>query len=483
MKPRLTKTIRYAVCVLAASLLGLAPASFAANQTPAITTSQAADQAYRELDAKNYPAAIQEFQKALAQDPSNFRWREDLAYAELAAGSLSDARKEFEAVYREQPGKLTIALQLGYVCERLNQEQDAEKYFEAATRSADAGITRVAKSALQSLRASRQQSLKQKAYDSLARNRPEEAISLFEQAHQADASDAATTLQLGYLYQATGDMAKAKEMFEAECSNQDPKVALQATSALAEVNRESRWWFGTAYGAPFYQSRFSNEINSFDAKIGLRPSPYLQPYIGLRLTRDTRSDTGNLPEIFSDNSAVFSVGVQSPILGHGTNIYAEAGTALSLLSHPTTGRAVPDYRVGLTWFQPWGVSMAQVSQVSPHGFSPTGNAYGDVGFYSRYNENVIGYFQVREGVNLPTARVLPIQALAAVDLVKDSNGNFYNNVAEVGPEVRIAPFRQLPDLQLRATYLRGFYTVHEVTNPYRPRYGDFRLFLVWSKYF
>ena len=483
MMHRLSFTRTPAVYVLAASLLGPAPALVAASQAQTVAGSQAAYEAYRELDAKNYQAAIQEFQKALAQDPSNFRWREDLAYAELAAGSLEDARKDFEAVYRQQPGELTIALQLGYVCQRLDQEQDAEKYFEAATRSADDGIARVARSALQSLRASRQQALKQRAYDLLARNQREGAIGLFEQAHRADASDAATTLQLGYLYQATGDMASAKEMFEAERTSQDPNVALQATIALAEVNRQSQWWFGSAYGAPFYQSRFSNEINSFDAKLGLRPSPYLQPYIGLRLTRDTRSETGTLPEIFSDNSVVFSVGVQSPILGHGTNLYAEAGTAVSLLSRPMRGRAVPDYRVGLTWFRPWGVSLAQAAQASAHGFSLTGNAYGDVGFYSRYNDNVIGYFQLREGLNLPTASVLPIQALAAVNLVKDSNGDFYNNVAEVGPEVRLAPFRHVPDLQLRATYLRGFYTVHDSANPYGPRYGDFRLFLVWSKYF
>lgn len=304
----------------------------------------------------------------------------------------------------------------------------------------------------------------------------------FEQAHRADASDADTTMQLGYLYQATGDMAKAKEMFLTERSSQDPKVALQAASALAEVNRESHWWFGTAYAAPFYQSRFSNEITSFDAKLGLRPSPYVQPYVGLRLTRDTRSETGTVPVIFSDNSAVLSLGVQSPILGHGTNLYAEAGTAISLLSRPPSGRAVPDYRVGFTWFQPWGVSLAQVAQVSPHGFCFTGDAYGDVGFYSRYNDNVIGYLQLREGLNLPTAHVLPIQALAAVNLVKDSNGDFFNNVAEVGPEVRLALFRHLPDLQVRATYLRSFYTVHDSANPYGPRYGDFRFFLVWSKY-
>ena len=66
--------------------------------------------------------------------------------------------------------------------------------------------------------------------------------------------------------------------------------------------------------------------------------------------------------------------------------------------------------------------------------------------------------------------------------MKDSNGDFYDNVAEVGPEVRVALFRRLPQLQVRATYLRGFYTIHDSANPYGARYGDLRFFLVWSKY-
>ena len=76
-----------------------------------------------------------------------------------------------------------------------------------------------------------------------------------------------------------------------------------------------------------------------------------------------------------------------------------------------------------------------------------------------------------------------MQVLAAVNLVKDSNGNFYNNVLEVGPELRFAPFRHLAGLHIEAQYLRGFYTVHDRVNPYGPRYGECRLFLIWSKYF
>jgi hypothetical protein len=260
-------------------------------------------------------------------------------------------------------------------------------------------------------------------------------------------------------------------------------VSGQATAALTEVKRQSAWWFASAYVAPFYESRFANQVNPINFKVGLRATRYLQPYLGMRFTRDIRSTTGTLPVIYSDNSDVFSVGLQSPILGHGTNLYAEAGTAVSLMSRPVQGRAVPDYRAGINWYKPWETSLAEAARERSHNVSLTGNVYSDISFYSRYNNNVIGYLQIRQGVNLPTARLVPIQILAAINVVRDSNSDFYNNVVEAGPAVRFAPFRHLLNLQFEVEYLRGFYTAHDPSNPYGPRYGDFRVFLVWSKDF
>ena len=476
---------RYLPLAIAGALLAQAlPAALVAtDHTPTSLGQEAAERAYQELAAKDYTLAIQDFQKALAADPSNSQWRTDLGYTQVAAGSPRDARLEFEIVYREHPQDLGIALELGYLSQQMHEESAAEDYFKAAAASTDATIAQQAQAALTKLQASQEQERKQRAYDLLAQGRRAEALKLFERVHEADPSDAPTNLQMGYLYDTLGDLPKAREMFEAERGNQNPQVAAQATSALAEINRQSKWWWGNVYAAPFYQSRFSNEVNPVSAKIGLQTSPYLQPYIGLRIARDIRSVSGDLPVIFSDNAAVFALGLQSSILGHGTNLYAEAGTAISLMSQPTQGRAVPDYRVGFTWFQPWGVGLTQASEISPHRFSLTGSGYGDVGFYSRYDHNVIGYLQLREGVNLPTAHTFPVQVLAALNLVKDSNRDFYNNVVEVGPTVRFAPFRRLTTLYFEAQYLHGFYTVHDPTNPYGPRYGEFLFFLVWSKYF
>jgi Tfp pilus assembly protein PilF len=478
---RLVKTPEAIAFVLAGLMLVLAAP--AASQTTEVPGFAAANDAYQELSLKQYEAAIREFQKALASNPSNADWRTDLAYAELAAGSSKDAAREFETVYRDHPEQLKIALELGYVYLQLHDSPAAEKSFAAAESSVDPEISQPAQLALQDLRASELQARKRKAYDLLEQGHRKEAMSLFEQTHAADPSDSAITLQLGYLYQDTGKLAKAREMFEAERYNQDPRVSAQATAALKEVKQQSAWWFASAYVAPFYESRFANQINPINFKVGLRATRYLEPYMGMRFTRDIRSTTGTLPVIYSDNSDVFSVGLQSPILGHGTNLYAEAGTAVSLEGRPLQGRAVPDYRAGIIWYKPWETSLAEAAKKRSTGISLTGNAYSDISFYSRYDNDVIGYLQLRQGVNLPSAHLLPMQVLAAINVVRDSNGDFYNNVVEAGPALRLAPFRRLLDLQFEVNYLRGFYTAHDPSNPYGSGYGDFRVFFIWSKDF
>src|SRR5262249_52954607 len=151
---------------------------------------------------------------------------------------------------------------------------------------------------------------------------------------------------------------------------------------------------------------------------------------------------GVLPAIYNDNSAVVAGGVQSLIPGIDANVYAEAGNAISLLKVPVTGRSVPDYRAGMNWFHQWGTSMTQMAISNPSSFSLISTAYGDASFYSRYDNNVIGYVQLRGGVNMPTGRFLPMQILGAVNFIKDTNRDFYNNVAEAGPAIRIAPGRR-----------------------------------------
>jgi hypothetical protein len=69
-------------------------------------------------------------------------------------------------------------------------------------------------------------------------------------------------------------------------------------------------------------------------------------------------------------------------------------------------------------------------------------------------------------------------------LVKDSGRDFFNNLVEAGFGVGFVP-RQKWGIKLTAEYMRGFYFGLQrrgEPNPYGPRYGDFRLALIYGKY-
>ena len=242
--------------------------------------AEAADRGYAEVAAQNFTVAIKDFREALAEDPSNAVWRNDLGFACLSAGLPEDAAAEFTRVYSEHPEELEVALQLGFLSRQLHRDEDAAKYFGEAARSANPELSTNARKALADLRAARMVDRKQKAYDSLAANRGSGAIANFESIHADDPSDVNVTLQLAYLYAAAGKKMEAREMFAAADRDSDPTIVTQANAGLQEIRRDTQFWFASFYAAPFYQSRFSNEINTLDAKIGLVPSRYFQPYVG-----------------------------------------------------------------------------------------------------------------------------------------------------------------------------------------------------------
>jgi tetratricopeptide (TPR) repeat protein len=454
-----------------------------AAQTQEVPGSQLADRAYQELTAKNYQGAIDNFNAALFANPSNSRWRKDLGYAYKSADKASLAVREFQVVFKDNPQDLMMALELGYLSEGLHNEGAAEAYYKQATASADEDVSKPARVALANLQAAQVWARKKQAFDLLAENRRTEATSLFEKLHEADPTDGATTLQLGYIYLDAGETQKARQMFVAGRTNQNPEIALRARQGLSEVDQRTARWFTSMYASSSFQSRFSNTTNVLNAKSGMKVG-FLEPYVGMRFARDTRSKAGILPEIYSDNSAVIGGGLQSRIPASGITLYAEAGAAFDMLAGSVWKNPKQDYRGGADWFAEWGESIQETVRNNSSGFSMIGSGYSDVSYYTRYNHNVIGYLQFRQGVNLPTTKFLPMQVLAAVNGVKDSKKAFYNNIVEVAPVIRIAPIRPLPDFQIEAQYVRGYYVLrNDGTNPYGSNYEDFRVTLTWGTAF
>jgi Flp pilus assembly protein TadD len=472
--------LRLALFVCAGLLFSPTVSRASPQQDNAPPGSSAAELAYHEVEAKDYSSAIRDFRAALDANSSNLLWRKDLAYACLAAGDKAEAEAEFEQIYAQHPEDSGVALQLGYIFQELGRADEARKYYQVASSSADVSVADPARKALADLREAALLSRKRQGYDLLAQKRTGEAIEAFKKVHVEDPSDGTVTLQLAYLFAALGRQNQARALFKEASASRDLTIAEQARAGLRQERREVKPWFASVYLAPFYQSRFSNEINVANAKVGFNPNRYFQPYLGVRFSRDIRSRTGTLPEIYSDNTSVFSLGVQSVLANSGAAIYAEAGTALNLIG----GRplAAPDYRAGMYWSKSWG-NIVGSSASTARSIGWTGSAYADGGFYNRYQHDAIGSAQLREGIRQPGSKEAPMQLLGAINLVKDSNGYFYNNVLEAGPVLRLTITRSVPILSLEAQYVRGFYTTHDPANPNGPRYGDFRVLLIWSQNF
>jgi hypothetical protein len=215
-----------------------------------------------------------------------------------------------------------------------------------------------------------------------------------------------------------------------------------------------------------------------------------EPYLSLRLWQDVRSRTGELalPRIYSDNAAVMAFGVLIHPFARCLSVFAEVGNGVSLLTNPPAylGRSKPDYRGGGSYWRGWGTSLSSDS-AAEHGFLSSAGfreVYWDTEYYTRYGDNIIGYFQYKEGFKTPRLGPLRCQVFGITNFAKDSRGDYYNNVSEIGPGFRTA-WRRHPSLQFYVEFMHGVYTTEgtRIINPGRPNFNDLRVFFVYAKSF
>ena len=111
-----------------------------------------------------------------------------------------------------------------------------------------------------------------------------------------------------------------------------------------------------------------------------------------------------------------------------------------------------------------------------------GDIYGDMIYYRKDKHNTVGYLQGKFGFHLLRVWTISIDGYAVTYLVKDTNEDYWNNYAEIGPGIWLKP---LPDLDLKfyIEWLEGSYFGIEKTddpNPNPQRYHDRRLgILFW----
>jgi tetratricopeptide (TPR) repeat protein len=294
------------------------------------------------------------------------------------------------------------------------------------------------------------------------------------------ASEPKFEAQQGYLYFNQKRYDAAREAFKRAAAGDDPGVRKDALRALQVIDEEyPSHSLEVAIDAQ-YLDRFNDGVVDAYARyfqrLGKR-SP-LRAYVGTRLLRDTASQVGPLPQIFSDNALMTGAGLAfQPHAAHYF-VSAEANMAYVFYSGRNgTAALVPDYRAVAGYYRLF--RPGPDSSLRKLSFQ----ANGSFGFYSRYQHDAIAYLQPQETYDLNEG-ALRLSPFFQQSLALDTNQQFYNNTAELIPGLQMSLART-PGAALRVEYVRGYYLPFHSNspNPYGPSYNDFRVRLTFDKQF
>ena len=294
------------------------------------------------------------------------------------------------------------------------------------------------------------------------------------------ASEPRFEAQQGYLYFNQRNYDAARHAFERAAAGDDPKIRADALRAIRVIDAEYPSHVLEIAVDAQYLNRFNDGIVDTYARyferLGKR-SP-LRVYAGARLLRDTASQVGPLPQIFSDNALMTGVGLAfQPHEAHYF-VSAEANMAYVFYAGRNgTSALVPDYRTVAGYYRVFRPGAD--SSLRKLSFQ----ANGSLGFYSRYQRDAIAYLQPQETYDLNQG-ALRISPFFQQSFAFDTNQQFYNNIAELIPGVQVSLARY-PGAALRTEYVRGYYLPFHTNsaNPYGSTYNDFRIRLTFDKQF
>jgi hypothetical protein len=133
-----------------------------------------------------------------------------------------------------------------------------------------------------------------------------------------------------------------------------------------------------------------------------------------------------------------------------------------------------DIRSGLLFWFGWD-DYESISTFFSFPMLVWGEIYSDVSYYRSQRHNIIGYMHLKCGLHIFRAWKLVMDAYCVFYVMKDSNRDFWNNKAEIGPGIGIKPIPGL-DLKFVVEWLFGtYYGIEGVDpNPYPQQYQDRR---------
>lgn len=320
--------------------------------------------------------------------------------------------------------------------------------------------------------------LKEAGFEAIRRGDRLAAIQCFTRAYELSFQPS-IALQLAYLYDQLNNKPAAYRYFKLATLRGQKNRLIQAEKALTNIGGEQTKglpspYFSDVFFSPFTQDRFGLTVEPFYWRLGLEQNNRLQTkeYAFLRRTQDNRStNLGEISQIYEDDVQITGIGLQTkplnvlPIYG-----FVEVGEAYDLI-YQQRNRWRGDVRVGLMYYQVFGAEPSYFNELKwGHDYYSTW--YGDVVYFSRYNNNIIGSIRTHQGIHLLQYKSSMVNLYVTGRMIEDTNRDFYNNIAEIGPGIGFIPTNRF-NLQLRYECVRGVYLpAGGSINPYGKYYNN-----------
>lgn len=447
---------------------------------------------------------VAQLKEAVLADPSNIELRLKLARLLYLNHRYQETIEQYHAILELAPGNLEVRLELARVCVLAEQYKEAaEQYRSYLLKEPDAVSVRLELARVLVLAILYAQAIEEfqrvltvkesdvitrmeLAYAYIKAGELERAIKQFQIVKQLDPANMRACLELGYLYNKIGEVSKARAEFEFVVLRGNELEAKQANEAMRHLPTtqssppKERLFWGSVYSNGTNYSRWSNAVVYFQLKEGIQPY-FLRPlqlYVAMNVVKDTESRSGRYPQIFSDNIAEVGLGVRVKPFKINLYLYIEGYAGVWLIEQPGKERSFLETKAGFNYYQGWG-SLFPIKEKDKDFILPFeyfGEFYTDVSYYSRFDDNIIGYIQTRQGLKLLQYKDKTLDAYVRMNLVADTNREFFNNIGEIGGGVRFRPSSRV-NMDLHLEYIKGYYLdiKTRTPNPYPPTYIDWRL--------
>jgi Tfp pilus assembly protein PilF len=434
-----------------------------------------AAEAARELLPARYPW-VSEFRRALELDPKNLDLRRELAYLLLRMNRQSEAETEFKILTDMSANDFLSAAQLGFLYLARDDQLAALPLLDRVLKGGDEELANRVRAVLH---------LPQVLHKRTATERPaavsidakvmaersfqagfiRDALKYLQIAQEADPSDFAVMLKLGWTYNLLHNDAAAVRWFDLARKSPDPKISKEAGTAYHNLRPTLERIQASFWAFPMYSSRWKDLFSYAQAKAELRLNFFIHPYLSLRFIGDTRGTIGTegagiLPQYLSQSAVIPAFGLTTTTW-HRLRAWVEAGPSIGF----RTGHVTPDYRGGVSFSKGFGHLLK----------SETGGFFFETDedgiFVSQFDNDSLIYSQNRFGYT-PVLGPLQTQFYWNVNLTQDEKRQAWANFFETGPGVRFRLSSMPPPLYFTVNYLRGGYTIRG--DPYGSNFTDFR---------